>query len=202
MKTKEGVMKEKNDAGLVEETLNGNSDAFGILYEKYFEKIYNYLYYRTLHRETAEDLTSRTFMKALEKLDTYSSGKGAFSPWIYRIAGNLLIDHFRKSGRVETTSAVWDLPSEEEDFVIDVHNRIYWEKLKPVLAALPSEKRDLVIMRIWDDLSFSEIADITGKSEGACKMGFARTLKSLKDSVPISLLMVLILFTTLIETGR
>ncbi|MBI9102648.1 MAG: sigma-70 family RNA polymerase sigma factor [Spirochaetales bacterium] len=191
-----------SDTVMVGKTLEGNSEAFGELYEKYFDKIYNYLYYRTLHKETAEDLTSRTFMKSLEKLSTYSSEKGAFSTWLYRIAGNLLVDHFRTSGRTETISAVWDLPSEEEEFVIDIHNKLYWEKLKPVLDSLPTEKREIVIMRIWDDLSFGEIAEITGKSVGACKMGFARTLKNLKDSVPISLLAVLILFTTLIETGR
>ena len=200
--TKEGEPMTKTDARLAVDTLEGDSSAFGELYEKFVDKIYNYLYYRTLHRETAEDLTSRTFMKALEKLNTYSESRGTFSAWIYRIAGNLLIDHFRKSGRIETTSAVWDLPSEGKAFEIDVHNRLYWEKLKPVLDSLPAEKREIIIMRIWDNLSFVEIAEITGKSVGSVKMGFARTLQALKESTPISLLTLLILFTQFIETGR
>ncbi len=195
------MVMETNDERLAEETRNGNPDAFGKLYEKYFDRIYRYLYYRTLHRETAEDLTAHSFMKALDKLSTFNHRKGAFGPWLYRIAGNLLIDHFRKSGKMETTSAVWDLPS-EEDFIIDVHNKMYWEKLKPVLDTLETDKREIVIMRIWDNLSFPEIAEITEKSVGACKMSFTRTLKILKDTVPISLLMVFISFTRLIQTGR
>ena len=182
---------------LVQAAASGDSGAFGQLYEVYFDRIYRYLYYRTLHREAAEDLCSKTFLKALEKLSTYSMEKGSFSSWLYRIAANNLVDHFRKTGRVELISGVWDLPS-EEDHVIDVHNRIYWEKLKPVLDDLPSDKRELIMMRVWDGLSFSEISELTGKSEAACKMGFGRTLKLLRDSVPFSILVLFITFKTTI----
>ena len=181
---------------LVQSACSGDSGAFGQLYELYFDRIYRYLYYRTLHRETAEDLCSKTFLKALEKLSTFNVRKGSFISWLYRIAANTMIDHFRRAGRVELVSGVWDLPS-GEDHVIDVHNRIYWEKLKPVLEELPAEKRELIMMRIWDGLSFKEISDLTGKSESACKMGFSRSMKLLKDSVPFS---ILILFITIKTT--
>ena len=172
---------------------NGDSEAFGGLYEMFFDRIYRYVYYRSLHRETAEDLCSKTFLKALDRLSTFNPEKGAFSSWIYRIASNTLTDHFRQSGRIEFQSGVWDLPS-DEDHVIDVHNKIYWEKLKPVLDSLPSDKREIVIMRVWDDLSFREIAELTGKSEAACKMSFGRTLTLLKDSVPFSVLLLFVTF--------
>ena len=178
---------------LVELTLNGDAGAFGGLYEMFFDRIYRYIYYRTLHKETAEDLCSKTFLKALDKLTSFNAGKGSFSSWLYRIAANSMTDHFRQSSRVEFHSGVWDMPS-EDDHVIDVHNKLYWEKLKPVLEDLPAEKRELIIMRIWDELSFREIAELTGKTEAACKMSFSRTLKTLKDSVPFSILILFITF--------
>lgn len=178
---------------LISAAADGDSAAFGRLYEMYFDRIYRYIYYRSLHRETAEDLCSKTFLKALDKLSTYNPKKGAFGSWLYRIASNSLTDHFRKNGRLEFHGGVWELPS-EADHVLDVHNKIYWEKLKPVLDELPAEKRDLIMMRIWDDLSFREIAELTGKSEAACKMSFGRTLKMLKDSIPFSILFLFITF--------
>lgn len=184
---------ENDPEKLTAEALGGDSEAFGRLYEMFFDRIYRYIYYRTLHRETAEDLSSKTFLKALDKLATFNPQKGMFGSWLYRIASNCLVDHFRKSGKVEYHSGIWDIQS-EEDHVIDVHNKLYWEKLKPVLNELPAEKRDLIIMRIWDDLSFREIAELTGKSEAACKMSFGRTLKMLKESVPFSILLLFITF--------
>lgn len=178
---------------LADAAASGDSGAFGELYELYFDRIYRYLYYRCLHRETAEDLCSRTFLKALDRLSTFNPGKGSFGSWLYRIASNSLVDHYRSSSKIEFYSGVWDTAS-DEDHVIDVHNKIYWEKLKPVLDDLPSDKRELIIMRVWDDLSFPEIAELTGKSEAACKMSFGRTLKLLKESVPFSILLLFITF--------
>jgi RNA polymerase sigma factor (sigma-70 family) len=134
-------------------------------------------------------------LKALDRLSTFDSQKGSFNSWLYRIASNCITDHFRSNKRIEFNSGIWDLPA-EGDHVVDVHNKICWEKLQPVLNELPAEKRDLIIMRIWDGLSFREIAGLTGKSEAACKMSFGRTLKMLKDSVPFSILLLFITFKT------
>ncbi len=183
---------------LVKAAQDGSTDSFGRLYELFFDRIYRYIYYRTMHRETAEDLCSKTFLKALDSLDSFKPGRGSFSTWLYRIAANTVSDHFRSAERRESPADVWEIPS-EEDHVVDVHNRIYWEKLKPVLMELPAGKRELIMLRIWDDLSFTEIAAVTGKSEASCKMNFGRTLKHLKDTAPLSLYLLFIGFTTFIE---
>ena len=183
---------------LVDAAQKGSAEAFGRLYEQFFDKIYRYLYYRTMHRETAEDLCSKTFLKALDKLGRFDAEKGSFSTWLYRIASNTVTDYFRSAVRKESPADVWELPS-EEDHVVDVHNRIYWEKLKPALMDLPAEKREIIMLRIWDERSFAEIAGITGKSEASCKMSFGRTLKHLKNTVPLSLYLLFISFTTFIE---
>lgn len=171
----------------------GDKEAFGSLYELYFDKIYRFIYYRTLCRETAEDLCSKTFLKALGGIKGWDSRRGSFNSWIYRIASNTLTDHFRKSGRFEMVSGVWELPSDENP-VVDVHNKLYWDKLKPVFDELSSDKKEIVIMRVWDDLSFREIAELTNKTEAACKMSFRRTLDGLRKSVPLSMLMLFIIF--------
>ncbi len=184
---------ENNPEKLAIAAAEGDSGAFGKLYEMFFDRIYRYIYYRTLNRETAEDLCSKTFLKALDRLETYNPEKGAFSGWLYRIASNSITDYFRTADRLEFHSGVWDVAS-NEDHVVDVHNRLYWEKLKPVLDSLPADKRNLIIMRVWDELSFREIAELTGKSEASCKMGFSRTLKLLRDSVPFSILILFVIF--------
>ena len=168
----------------------GDTAAFGRLYELYFDKIYSFINYRCLHRETAEDICSKVFLKALSAIDGFDAEKGNFNGWLYRIASNSLTDHFRKNGRYETVSDIWDIPS-EEDPLVDVHNRLYWEKLKPVFDGLDSSKKEVIMMRIWDGLSFREIAELTGKSEAACKMSFRRTLDLLKASAPLSTLLLL-----------
>ena len=184
---------DKRDGHLVRQTLEGDREAFGRLYDLYLPRIYRYLYHRTFHRETAEDLTSRCFLKALEKLESYRPDRGSFSAWLYRIAANSLVDHFRRKGRRETVSSVWEDTPSEEDFVPDVHNRLCWEQLKPLVAALPREKRELLFLRIWDDLSFREIGEITGKSEAACKMGFKRILEDLRRTDVLALTLLILM---------
>lgn len=184
--------RETRDRLLVQKALEGDRTAFGTLYEYYLPRIYRYLYHRTLNRETAEDLTSRSFLKALDKLESYSPRRGSFSAWLYRIAGNSLIDHYRREGRSKTVPAVWDEVPSAEDFVPDVHNRLCWEQVRPLVGALPPDKREILFLRIWDGLSFPEIAEITGKSEGACKMGFSRTLEQLRKHDALALVLLII----------
>jgi len=170
---------------LVRDSKSGNRKAFGELYEMFVGRIYNYMYYRTFHRETAEDLTGLTFLKVLKKFDTYQEKKGSFLTWIYRIAGNCLIDHYRTHRKTENIENIRNL-STSEDIETNVEARIKWEQLKPFLEALPFEKSNIIIMRIWDGLSYKEIAGILKKSEGACKMMFARTINQLKKAIPFS----------------
>jgi len=83
----------------VENAKQGDSEAFGRIYSLFFKKIYCYLYYRCLHRETAEDLTSQVFLRALEKLSTFRAGEGTFFAWMYGIAHNALVDFYRSRVR-------------------------------------------------------------------------------------------------------
>jgi RNA polymerase sigma-70 factor, ECF subfamily len=175
---------------LAERSRLGDREAFGKLYELFAKRIYAYFYYRSFSRETAEDLTSAVFVSALEGLDGFRSRSGGFSAWIYAIARNALADHYRRSSRVEAlgdpAAGVWDLP-DGTDLELEAENRDRWERLKPYLSKLPGEQREILIMRIWDELSYGEIAGIMGKNEGACKMAYSRALSFLRDAMPLSL---------------
>jgi len=168
-------------------------EAFEAQYDAYVRKIYKYVYYRTQHRETAEDLTSQVFLKAFDKLAGFDESRGTFSAWIYGIARNALTDHYRASRDTVDIDDVWDLHS-DEDIVRDVEARERVEKLRPYLQALPKDQRELIILRLWDGLSYAEIAEVTGRSEAACKMAFSRTVARLRKDVPAAILL-LMLFT-------
>lgn len=168
------------------------SNEFGQLYDAHVSQIYRYVFYRTQHRETAEDLTSQVFLKALDRFETFDQARGTFSAWIYRIARNTLIDHFRSSRETTDIDDVWDLKS-DDDVNRDAEARERIEKLKPYLQALPKDQRELLLLRLWDGLSHAEIAEITGKSEAACKTAFSRTIARLRKDVPSSILLLLIL---------
>ena len=170
----------------------GDREAFGRLYDLYARRIYAYLYYRSLDKDSAEDLTGAVFLKVLEGLSGFRPERGCFSGWIYGIARNALRDHFRARSRTvsldEAVADLWDLP-DSGSYELDAENRDLWERLKPHLAALPAEAREIVILRTWDELPYAEIARILGKSEDACKMSYSRALGFLREAMPLSLLL-------------
>jgi RNA polymerase sigma-70 factor (ECF subfamily) len=157
-----------------------SKEEFAEIYDSHAERIYGFIYYKTLHRETAEDLTSHTFLNALEHLHQYDPGKGSITVWLYQIARNLVTDHFRKKSSTVNIEDVWDIAS-AEDVESEVGDKVRIEELKAALGKLPSEQRDIVILRVWQDLPYSEIARIMEKSEPACKMMFSRVIARLKD---------------------
>lgn len=163
----------------------GDRDSFGLLYDAYADKIFKFVYYRVGSREMAEDLTSQTFFKALKKMEKFQGEY--FSAWLFRIARNTVIDHYRTARPTENIDNFFDLhafsdPEREMDIKKDL------EKVKEVLKTLKKEQEEVVIMRAWDGLSYKEIAEIIGKSEANCKMIFSRALKSLRRDVSLSVI--------------
>ncbi|MBU1203027.1 RNA polymerase sigma factor [Patescibacteria group bacterium] len=171
---------------------NGDSAAFGQLYDKYFQKIYRFIYYKTSHKETSEDLTSLTFSKALEKIQSFDTSSSFFSAWLYKIARNNLIDYYRSNK--ETTSLEENFMTyDDKKLEENISQKQELEKITEKLDSLSPQQKEIIIMRVWNELSYKEISQIVGKSEGSCKMTFSRAIKQLKLSLTI-----LILFITLI----
>jgi RNA polymerase sigma-70 factor (ECF subfamily) len=182
-----------DEATLIAAAHKGDKAAFGALYEHYIKPIYNFIYYKTHHKETAEDLVSQVFMKAYNHFASYEADKGPFSAWLYRIARNTVVDHYRakKPTSIDIEDA-WDLAS-EEDVLGDTHNRMLFAEVKKYFKELSSEQRDILTMRIWEQLSYQEIAEALGKSEGSCKMVFSRTITKLREKMPLAVFMALLL---------
>ncbi|MEI8344271.1 MAG: sigma-70 family RNA polymerase sigma factor [Candidatus Moraniibacteriota bacterium] len=187
--TQDSVVEIIDDVELVASFQTGKTEDFGLLYDKYVHKIYDYIYFKTHHREIAEDLCSKTFLKCLEKLGTYQPSKGSFSSWLYRIATNTVIDHYRTQKSHANIEDAWDLVS-GEDLLKDVENKDKFAEVEKLLKQLKPDQRDIVMLRIWSGLSYCEIAEIVGKSEDNCKMIFSRAVGSLRSELVLAFLLL------------
>jgi RNA polymerase sigma-70 factor (ECF subfamily) len=171
----------------------GNAEAFGKIYERYVESIYRFIYFKTMHTETAEDLTSQTFMKALEKLGTFTEQRGSFKNWLYTIARNTVIDHFRKLHWQQPVTDIWEVPN-GQDIELACDQRELLRQLETYMTHLSPRQREIVSWRMWDNLSYREIAALTGQSEGSCKMIFSRALAVLRRGLNIGPQIFLLIF--------
>ena len=170
----------------------GHLQDFDPLYVLHVDAIYKYLIRRTLVKEVAEDLTSITFIKALESIRSFNPAKGELRAWLYRIARNALIDHYRShASKTVDIETVWDLPSDDVATLM-AERSIDAAKLHEALSHLRPEQREIVQLRIWEGLSYKEIAALTGKSEGNCKVIFSRAVSDLRTHLPSLLLLLFV----------
>lgn len=170
----------------------GNLADFAQLYDTYVTPIYRFAYYRTFDRQLAEDITSQTFLKALEKIGDFRATRGPFAAWLYGIARNLVIDHFRAAKRTAVLPEEFDVPS-DDDPAAETGDRLAFAEVRKALHLLEPLQRDIILLRLWDGLSYREIARITGKSEGNCKVIFSRTIGALRGSLGASAILLLLL---------
>jgi len=163
----------------------GDREAFGLLYEHYIDRIFNYVYYRTGNLHDAEDLTARVFQRAMNHIRGYTDRGVPFSAWLYRIAHNLVANWHRDRSRKQEiplddlpiASAKVDRPeatlvrSQEQDALLRL------------IRQLPAERQTLLILKFVENLSNAEIGQIMGRSEGAVKSLYHRTLLALRDQI-------------------
>ncbi|QQR83815.1 RNA polymerase sigma factor [Candidatus Peregrinibacteria bacterium] len=167
----------QEDALIITAHRSGDPEAFGQLYEKYVSTLFQFLYQRTLNRGVAEDLTSDVFFKALNRIHSFNGDKSSFKTWLFTIARNTLIDHYRTQHPHQDITDAWDVPS-NENVEAKIEKKIEFESLKRELNKLSPEVREILMMRFWNQLSFKEIAEITKKSEASLKMCVSRAVKA------------------------
>jgi len=159
-------------------------EAFGQLYERYVERIYNYIYFRVGGAGDAEDLTARVFFKALRSIGGYRHMGLPFSAWLYRIAHNLVANYHRDRSRMQEISI--------ENLVVEdtskssapehlMETRQENDFLLALINDLSPQKKELIILKYVQKLSNEEIGQIFGKTEGAIKSLYHRTLVELKE---------------------
>jgi RNA polymerase sigma-70 factor (ECF subfamily) len=159
--------------------------AFGALYERYVARIYNYVYYRTGDHHEAEDLTARTFQRAMAHIGGYHDRGVPFSAWLYRIAHNLVANWHRDQGRRQVMgleeAALIGASRERPESAAEVNEER--ERLLAAIRRLPAERQQLLILKFVERLSNAEVGKIMGRTEGAIKSLYHRTLISLRDEL-------------------
>jgi RNA polymerase sigma-70 factor, ECF subfamily len=172
-----------DDRPLIERVRKGDQDAARTLYERYFDRIYNYVYARLGRAEDAEDLAIDTMTRSLTRLDQFQDQGVAFSSWVYKIAHNATIDHYRRHGKVTLVSLEQaTLPQSADPSELAVE-QLSNEDLRIALRALTDEQQQVLILRFFQDLTAAQVAGIMGKSVGAVQALQHRALSSLERTL-------------------
>ena len=156
-----------------------NERYFTELYEQYYKKIYNYIFYRTLSQDIADDLTSQIFLKIIEKYPTYSSEKASISTWIFHIAQNSLIDFYRKNSRIPGFQPLEDNLSAETSPETDLIKKEEQQILLNALKTLSPKERSILSLRYFWDMSYHDIAIKTNLTEKNVSVILSRTKNKL-----------------------
>lgn len=156
---------------LLDRAIRAEPGALGILYDQYVDKIYAYIYHRVGSAELAEDLTGQVFMRMLEAVRTGAGWRTSFSGWLYRIAHNLVVDHYRRKRRASFVDIDDAAPAlaVTGDPVHLTESEFERERLRAALAKLTEEQAQVITLRFLEDLSIAEVAEIMDKTEGAVK---------------------------------
>ena len=159
------------DASLVKEYVAGNEDALTKLIKRHESKIYGFIYSKIPDRDITNDIFQDTFIKVIKTLKSNSyNEEGKFLPWVMRISHNLVVDHYRKSKKMplfrETEEfSIFSIMSDDS---MTIENRIIADQveldLKKLIEELPADQKEVLVMRMYQDMSFKEISECTGVS--------------------------------------
>ncbi len=182
VKVQAPVMLAGEDAKLLNEAKAFDAAALSTIYDRYEGRIYSYVYHRVGDAQVAEDLTAQVFLRMLEAIQNENAWQSSFSGWLYRIAHNLVIDHYRRRARLTHISLdeVPVLLAENMDPQQTAERRLQGERVRRAINRLTEEQAQIVSLRFLEGLSIAEVADITGKTEGAVKALQYRALTSLR----------------------
>jgi RNA polymerase sigma-70 factor (ECF subfamily) len=159
------------DALLVKKYVEGDENALTILINRHQSKIFGFIYSKISDRDISNDIFQDTFIKVIRTLKSKSyNEEGKFLPWVMRIAHNLIIDHYRKNKKMpmfrETDEfSIFSIMSDDS---LTIENKIIREQveidLKKLIEELPADQKEVLVMRMYQDMSFKEISEITGVS--------------------------------------
>ena len=177
------MSKKPEDKELVKEVKSGSTSALQTLYMRHLDAIYRYFYYQTKDKFLAEDLAQDVFIRVWRAIDHYDEKKGSFTSWMYRIAHNLLIDHYR--GKKSLTLKEGIEASYTEDWLEKLDRNEKIQKIKSELDNLPDDYREVVILRFFEDMGVEEVAIIMEKSEENVRVIQHRAIRKLREKIKI-----------------
>ena len=172
----------KDEIDLIQQVQNGNLDSFTPLYNTYFQRIYSFLLMKAdWNVHFAEDATSMTFMKAFENICNFSTEKewSSFAAWLYNIAYHSLIDILKRkeADRIDEENSI----AQDSDYLDYFQKHVQTEQILAYLEELWSDKKDLFVLRIWNNLSYDEIGDILWKRSSTCRKDFSKLVKKVAN---------------------
>lgn len=169
------------EAYTVQMAIGGDRQAFTRLFDQFYEPVNRYLFFHLSQAADADDLTGTVFLQAWRNINKFDPAKGTFKTWLYRIAHNLLIDHYRCQKEQVSLDEIMHLPSTfqaPEQAMIEQQQMIH---LKHVLQQLDERSRNVLICRYISELSHRETAKILNLSEGNVRVIQMRALEKIKD---------------------
>jgi len=177
--------------GLVARAQQGDAEAFGLLYDRYLDLVFRYVYYRVGSKALAEDLVSETFLRALRRIGTFEWQGRDFAAWLITIARNIVADHFKSSRfRLEVSTAdMLDADRADDGIESGVLDGMTNAALVEAVKKLNDEQQECVVLRFLQGLSVLETAQAMGKSEGAIKALQYRAVRTLGRMLPKELVL-------------
>jgi RNA polymerase sigma-70 factor, ECF subfamily len=167
-------------ADLVDRASKGSGEAFGQLYQMYVDRIYNYIYYKTGHSVDAEDLTEQVFIKAWEAIRRFRFEGKPFAAWLFKVARNVVIDHYRTRKNNSDLSEVISAIAKEGDPEAFAQRRATAQVLMTAIRRLTDEQQQVILLKFVDGMDNTEISATMGKKEGAIRALQYRALLALQ----------------------
>ena len=168
------------EENLIQRAVKGRPSAFGQLYDHYQPMIYRFVFVKVGRREEAEDLTHQVFLSAWQNIRSYEHLGFPFSSWLYQIARNQVIDHYRtRKITVDIESVEADLVSPSDAEML-TERKIEREVVERAIRTLKPEYQDIILLRFVEDMSIKEVSLSLQKTEGAVKLMQYRAVKELK----------------------
>lgn len=170
-------MKHLTDEEIMLQVANGKLDVLSILFDRYNVRIYNFFNKMLQDKMISEDLTQDVFVKILKYRKSYKEGN--FTSWIYTIARNIFSTHYQKQKKEQVNVSNVEIKSDER--VVTENNSEEIEHLHRVLQKLKPNERELIVMHRFQEIQYSQMAEILESTENAVKVKTHRALKKLKD---------------------
>lgn len=171
------------DAELVSRIQGGDSEAFGVLYERYVDQIFRYIRSRVSDERDAEDLTEAVFLKGYEAVEEYEDRGHPYSSFLYQVARNVLVDHYRQAGEVSSLEDADPLVADGpgmEDRLVDEEQ---YKRIERAMSMLSEDYQEVIRLRVLLALPTSVAASWLDRSEGATRVLLYRALNSLKEEL-------------------
>lgn len=178
-----------SDAYLVARAIRRDREAFAQLYDRYFRRIYRYVWLKVNNKSDAEDVTSAVFLNAWRCIDRFApKHDGSFLAWLFTLAHNALIDGIRRERDTVSLDAIETVRLDETSHQPEeaLESRLTIMAVQQALARLTSEQRDVVLLRFIEGFSAREVGDILGKQEGAVRGMQFRAIEAMRRALNLA----------------